>query len=237
LIIGIKTGIDSLLGDTVNGGFREDTVRIGTARPLFTSSEIGHPENVRNNIGIAYAATFSPADSLRTVLIRYSVDSGYNDTLHLRLGESRQYNLVGNSNTMMVVDFSALESSLLVRSYLSVRSAGESNDFRDPATGESITELVKQLPRFLKPTDKALTLRATDGFQRLINRARSNANVLQDFQLLPVAYPAVDPKTGTGEDKVPMLIHYPVLSVVAPALQAGKLKVTVELYLYPLKAR
>jgi hypothetical protein len=241
LVFTMLTAVDTLLGDTVTGGIRIDTVLLNTSKVLWHTYEIGHLENIQDNVSLSFAPAQGASDSaLRIVILKFSQDSSRNDTVYMRLGETRQRatTLVGFGKNSLTLDLTAGENSLIVRNYLTIRSnEAENNEFRDPATGETITDLAKRLPRFLQPGQGTLALRATNGFQRLLNRTRSNANVLQDFQFQPNTLPAVDPKNATGEDNVPLVVRFPILSVVAPAIQNGKLKVDVDLYLYPLKAR
>ncbi len=247
LIINMITAMDTLLGDIVAGGIRIDTVLDNTSKVLFHTYESGQPGKIHDDVSIVYADARKPGDSLRTVIVKYSVDTLKNDTLFVRVGEAKQRTtiLTGYGSTRLYLDFTSQEASLLVRSYFTNKAEVENNEYRDPQTGETITDLATRLPRFLKPGQTELPLRATDGFQRLLNRTQSNASVLQDFQFQPAAFPAVDPKTLTdkdgaavsGEDKVPVVVEYPVLSVVVPRIQGNDLKVDVDLYLYPLKAR
>jgi len=76
-----------------------------------------------------------------------------------------------------------------------VRPEVENNEYRDPATGATLNDLETRLKKFLQPGEAELALRATNGFQRLLNRMGSNANILQDFQFQPSVSAAVDPKS------------------------------------------
>jgi hypothetical protein len=75
-----------------------------------------------------------------------------------------------------------------------------------------------------------LALRATRGFQQLLNRTAIGTTLRSDLQILPASSPAAD--TGTGST-----VPYPVLGVVRPRLEAGPLRVNITMYLYPLKER
>lgn len=242
LDIKMVTNVDSLLGDTLTGALRVDTVKDGTARILWHTYEIGNPENIQDDVSLAYAAYEDTlAKDLRRVVLKFSKDSVRNDTVYLRVGETKQRNtsLQGYGNSYLAISLEAGPENLIVRSYLTVRQRPEidPNEYRDPATGETITDLARRVDKFLQPGATEFSLRATNGFQRLLNRVGSNGNILQDFQFLPSAQAAVDPKVPSGADTLPAVVNYPVLSVVPPALNGNKLTVDVELYLFPLKAR
>ncbi|MEO7423921.1 MAG: hypothetical protein ABI036_01975 [Fibrobacteria bacterium] len=240
LVFNSVSSVDTLLGDTITGGIRLDTVLLNTSKVLWHTYEIGHLENVQDEVSLAYSAFKSESDSaMRRVILRFSRDSSINDTVYLRPGETRQRltSLAGFGPNSLTLDLTASGDTVFVRNYLTRSKLAENNEFRDPETGERIDDLLKRLPRFLQPGQDNLTLRVTNGIQRLLNRVQSNANILQDFQFQPNGLAAVDPKNASGESGVPLVVRFPVLSVVAPAIENGKLKVDVDLYLYPLKAR
>lgn len=230
------TAIDSLLGDTVKGGVRIDEVPSGSSKVLWYTFEPGHPENILDNVSISYVTRDS---DLRQVILSFSRDSSRNDSIYIRRGETKEMNtgLGGYGSSRLMMTLEAGSSSLTVRSYLTVRPEFEKNAFKDPATGETVNDLIKLLPHYLKPGDTSITLRATHGFQRLLNRARTGTNILQDFEFRPASPSAVDTSVDKSGTNVPDKVPYPVLSVIPPKLNAGLLQVDVDMYLYPLKAR
>lgn len=229
--------IDTLLGDTINGGIGEITLREGeTKDKIWTVSEVGRPETVRNHVGLRYKAIDS---SLNQVILTWSKDTAANDTLYIRDGETRQWNFSGNSSKRtMNLMLAAGDDSLNVRSWLVVRRGLENNELRDAATGETIDELARKVPRFLKPGDQAIALRATGGIQALINRTNLGTTSLQDFQFEP-AYRAVsDTARNSLGNLIGMEVPFPVLDVIPPKIDSvNGLAVDLDYYLYPLKAR
>jgi hypothetical protein len=235
LEMNMATETDSLLGDD-QGGFQVDTISLGAAKPLWLTSEIGRPEVIKETISLGYEAFNG---DLRRVILQFSSrDSSYkNDTLYIATGETK--NWIANPNTISSISMTltAGSSTLTVRNYLSFHRIAENNDFRDPATGERITDIMKLVPHYLKPGDTSFTLRATTGFQRLMNRALSGTKRHQSFIIQPPARPAVDTLVTVNDVNVRVTIPYPILSVIPPKLTNGRLTVDVELYLFPLKAR
>jgi hypothetical protein len=222
--------IDSILGDTVKGGLRIDQIPSEGSKTIWYTYEPGHPETVFDEVSISYDVV---SGDLRRAILRFSRDSTLNnDTLFIRNGETKEWRafLQGYGSTALIMSLEAGFTSLTVRSYLAVRAGFENNTYKDPATGKVITDLSLLMRHFLKPGDDSITLRATHGFQQLLNRAQSGKKILQDFVVIPGANAAVD-TSGTAK------VAYPVLSVVPPKLDGGRLKVDVELYLFPLKAR
>lgn len=237
LPVNLKSMTDTLLGDTLEGGIGEYRLRDGDVKPdLWTVSELGRPDVIRNKVGLAYKAIDK---TLNRVILTWSKDSSANDTLYIRDGETRQWNWNGSSSKRTVnMVLEAKNPFLTVRHWMVVRSGFEYNELRDTATGKPIDELAKKVPRFIKPGDKAITLRATGGIQALLNRTGLGKSSLQDFQFEP-AYRAVnDTAKNAFGNAVGMELSYPVLDVIAPKIDsAGGLTVDLEFYLYPLRAR
>ncbi|MDB5049529.1 MAG: hypothetical protein JWO30_2600 [Fibrobacteres bacterium] len=240
LQINMVTSIDSLLGDTISGGIRVDTVQQGVPRILWHTYDPGNPGTILDDVSITYDPVLNSGDArLRKVILKFSRDSVFNDTSYIHVGESKQRTttLQGYGKSFLSLTLDADSLVLAVHSYLTVRPEAENNEYRDSVTGETITDLERRMQKFLHSGDSELSLRAIHGFQRLLNRTRSNANVLQDFQFQPSVFSAVDTSFIVGGDTTSAVVDYPVLSVVAPKLEGKSLKVDVELYLFPLKAR
>ena len=134
------------------------------------------------------------------------------------------------------MSLTADSTSLTARGYLRYDAASQADGFLEPETGKSITDIKKLLPHYVKPGDTAITLRATTGFQRLLNRARSGVDQLQSFVIQP-PYRPIDTSKTVAVTNAPYHVPYPVLFVIPPKLIGGRLTVDVELYLFPLKAR
>jgi hypothetical protein len=232
----LTTAQDSLLGDTLKGGIRVDEIPDGATKAIWRTYEPGHPESVLDDVSLTYRAIDS---DLRMVLLRYSKDSANNDTLYIHRGSTKEWiaSLQGYGKSYLSMTLEAGSGSLTVRSYLTVRPETERNSFIDPETGKTNTDLLELKKHFVKPGDTSLTLRATHGFQHIMNRVATGATLLQDFIFSPVGFPALDDSVIVDAENVPDKVPYPILSVIPPKLDAGKLQVNVELYLFPLKAR
>lgn len=233
----LATETDSLLGDNL-GGFMADTVALGASKAMWSITEAGKPDVVKETVNLSYEAF---EGELRRVTIKFSSrDSSFkNDTLYIRTGTTKDWisSAATQTNSILSMSLTADSASLTVRSYINFNKVDQSNVFRDPETGKSITDIIKLLPHYLKTGDTAITLRATTGFQRLLNRARSGIDRHQSFLIQPPRTPAVDTSVNVDGENVPHTVPYPILSVIPPKLINGRLTVDVELYLFPLKAR
>ncbi len=236
LPVNMLTMTDSLLGDSLSGGIRDFSLREGDhPSDIWTLTEIGQPDVIRNHVGLTLNQINS---SLIRVILTYSKDTVLNDTVYLANGESKQLTFSGQSSKrVMYVTMTAKFPDVRFQSYLVVRSGFENNELKDPATGKSIDELAKKVPRFFHASDTAITLRATGGIQSLLNRSDLGTAALQGFQFLPAAN-AINPKgINAYGDTVGRELPFPVLDVLTPKIESGRLKVDLDLYLYPLKAR
>ncbi|GEM_PF-3349714 len=233
----MSSSIDTLLGDTVGGDIAVDQVPTESRKVLWYTFEPGHPESILDEVSIGYDQIDS---DLRRVTLKFSKDSSGNDTLFIHRSETKEWitTLVGGYGSSPIsMSLTAGSTSLTVRSYLVLRHIAEPNNYLDPETGARITDLIRLMPHFLKPGDDAITLRATHGIQHMLNQVNVGATMLQDFIIQPSSSPAIDTSVATANGNVPDKVPYPILSVIPPKLNAGRLTVDVELYLFPLKAR
>jgi hypothetical protein len=233
----LRTGIDTLLGAGTGGLTREDRVGVDSSISPWYTTEVGHPETIVNQVSLSYKAF---GDSLRRVILGFSKDSLGNDTLFLPVGGKTQINLslsgYGKSN-LLNIEVQAEADHLIARSYLSLRSADEANAFRDPATGENVTDLESLLPHFVHPNDKAIRLRATAGIQTLLNQADLGTTTRHDFEFRPYNRAYNDSAITPAGATVAHEVSFPVLSTLQPRIESGVLSVDLDVYLYPLKAR
>ena len=231
------TSVDTLLGDTLGGGVRVDSIPKDGKKVLWYTYEIGHPENTQDEVSISFLQENA---LIRKVILAFSKDSARNDTTFLGLGETKQWttSLTGYGKSILYINLESdsLGGFLKVKSFLNARRSAENNEYRDPTTGEPIDVLAKKVEHFLKPGADAINLRATGGIQALLNRTRFGTNALQDFQFEPAQHP-VNTGAGTAPDTIAQTVPFPVLSVIPPKIIAGKLSVDFDLYLFPLKAR
>jgi hypothetical protein len=232
----LVSSMDTLLADTVNGGIGSETVNLGGKKVLWYTYAAGFPETPQDEVSIGYEdAGIAAHPELRRVIISFSTSKTRDDTLFVGVGEVKEWRLQYDRNSVIVMNLTAASGSLTVESYVNKGAATENNDLRDRETGKTITSLEKLLPRFLRQSDKAVSLRATKGLQALLNRTGLGRNALQDFKFQPVL--AVDTTVTVKDANVPAYVPYPVLSVVTPKVNGTDLRVDLDLYLYPLKAR
>jgi hypothetical protein len=157
--------------------------------------------------------------------ILWGKDTTRKDTVFLREGESREV-----LRNRLVISLQVQGDNLAYRLHLNSQSQEEEYRFRDAATGDLVSDIAKRIPRFLKPEDTRLTLRATRGFQRMLNRARLGQEIQGDFFIQPTRNAAADPAAN-------LLVPYTVFGEIEPAIESGRLGVDIVIYLYPLKAR
>jgi hypothetical protein len=233
----LRTAIDTLLGEGPGALTREDRVGLDSSITPWYTTEVGHPETIVNKVSLAYAAK---GDSLRRVILGFSKDSLGNDTVFLPVGGKAQlsFSLSGYGKTNLLnIQVEAGASQLIARSYLSLRSADEANSFRDPATGETVTDLDSLLPRFVHPKDETIRLRATAGIQTLLNRTDLGDDARHDFEFRPYPWAYEDSAVTIRGDVLAHEVVFPVLSTLQPRIESGVLSVDLDVYLYPLKAR
>jgi hypothetical protein len=112
----------------------------------------------------------------------------------------------------------------------------EPNGFLDPVSRQSLTAYRDLRQRYWKPGAAADTLRATHGLRTLLNRASGAA---PDLFLRPLDNHAFDSTaviTSTDTSSY-RLVSFPVLGDIKfPRDHNGKLRVTVDIYLYPLRS-
>jgi hypothetical protein len=234
---------DTLLADETDGLIDEDTIPLDQSKVLWLTFELGNPGQIQDSVRLAYrpANPNAPDSALRRVELTFSKDSAArNDTTFIAVGGTRQMvsSLSGfGSGNALSLQLEAKEGFLVVRSYLNTHPAVEPNEYRDPATGETITDMERRLAHFLHPDSTSLTLRATNGIQRILNRKKAGASFLQNFMFQPAVRAAVDSIANVDNENVPSQVPYPVLSVLQPKIEAGVLKVDMDIYLFPLKAR
>lgn len=233
----LRTGVDTLLSEGPGAITREDSVGLGSSITPWYTTEVGHPETVVNKVSVSYAAL---GPSLRRVILGYSKDTVLNDTAILPIGGKTQLGatLSGyGKNNSLNIQVEADSTRLIVRSYLSVRSAEEINTFRDSTTGKTVSDLDSLLPRFVNPGDKGITLRATAGVQSLLNQAGSGTDARPDFEFRPYFRGYNDSAITTTGSVLAHEVVFPVLSTLQPRIESGALSVDLDIYLYPLKAR
>jgi hypothetical protein len=234
----LRSSVDTLLADNAGSGLtREDRVGVDSSISPWYTTEVGHPENVVNKVSLSYSAL---NDSLRRVILGYSKDSAGNDTVFLPVGGKAQLtsSLSGyGKGNQLVIQVEALDSLMIARSYLSLRSGEENNSFRDPATGKTVDDLDSALPRFVHPKDDSIRLRATSGIQTLLNRTGLGDDSRHDFEFRPYYRAYTDSAISSAGTKVAQEVRFPLLSTLQPRIESGVLKVDLDVYLYPLKAR
>jgi hypothetical protein len=232
------TAVDTLLGDTLTGASQVTIVRLGEKQTPWYTTEAAHPDRIRNRISLAYDAT-GDAD-LRRVILAYSTDSSLNDTVYLPVGGTTQLKSssgVYGTGSQIFLDVEAAEDSLIARSYVNTHTFTDKSGFRDPATGEDVTVLDSLIKRFVQPQDSAIRLRATAGVQALLNRTRLGTSAREDFEFRPTAEAFNPAAVNTSNDTLAHQAEFPVLTTLVPRTEGGVLKVDLEVYLYPLRAR
>jgi hypothetical protein len=87
------------------------------------------------------------------------------------------------------------------------------------------------------PKDDSIRLRATSGIQTLLNRTGLGDDSRHDFEFRPYYRAYTDSAISSAGTKVAQEVRFPLLSTLQPRIESGVLKVDLDVYLYPLKAR
>ncbi|HLP40797.1 MAG TPA: hypothetical protein VK465_04760 [Fibrobacteria bacterium] len=224
----LRSDLDSLLPNTEVGTRGRKVVALGDTTTLFWFSDRRSRDDLTDSVRAIYQAD-SRDTGLRQLVLLTSRDTAFRDTTNLVAGRSIEISRAGTGSPA-ILSITPGRSEAVVHVHLNTRGDEENQVFRDPITGDPLDEVSQRLPRFLKPGDQSLTLRATRGFQRLLNRRDIDNELQSDLFVLPFDVGAAD--TATGQ-----LVPYPVLGEVRPRIREGALRVNITLYLYPLKDR
>lgn len=164
--------------------------------------------------------------------ILWGKDTTFKDTTFLRDGETKEVlrSATSSGRDRLVFTAKAQGDTLAYRVHVNTQGEEEGYLFKDAATGTPLRDLAQRIPRFLKPQDSSLTLRATYGFQRMLNRARLGQEIHSDFFIQPIRNSAADTASK-------LVVPYAVLGEIEPEIKAGRIGVDIVIYLYPLKAR
>lgn len=226
--IRLISDLDSLLPGV--GAGDERVLPKGVDEVLAVLSDRNNPNRVTDSIRARYEDVEGLPDLNRFIL--WGKDTVRKDTTFLHDGETREVlrSLPGSATNRLVFTVTAMGEALAIRLHVNTQGKEEEYRWKDAATGTLLTDLASRIPRFLKPEDSTLTLRATRGFQRMMNRARLGEEIQGDFFIQPTRNAAADTASK-------LLVPYPVLGEIEPDIRSGRLGVDIVLYLYPLKAR
>ena len=231
----LASDLDSLLPHTPRGSISTSTVPLNDPTTLISTIESGTTAKLVDTLSVIYKAVASADTALRKVILSFSPDSSKNDTVFMKVGETRDVAITkGYGNSPLILTLLAAKASVQISYYLSSHAVTEPNDLRDETTGNLLTTLSEKLPRLLQPGQNRLALRATRGIQRLLNRADAGDDIFPDLLIQPISQAVDDSVTSggfTGTQRVP----YPVLSLISPKFETGRLSIRLDLYLYPLK--
>lgn len=225
----LQTDMDSLLAPPSGINGRE--ISLGVPVDFLVLKERLNPSKVLDTLTATYEKPLPDSgSSLRRFIIRSRKDTTVQDTSYYDIGQEREisWSVRGYGNDRLNFSVKAQDSLARIDWHLNAKSETEDNGFRDPVTGERQTNLSDRIVNFLHPLDRALRLRATRGFQRLLNRIEMGQLIESDFFIQPVA--AADTSTK-------LRVPYSVLGEIKPDIQSGKLMIDINVYLYPLKDR
>lgn len=236
-LIQVLSDLDTLLPNAppATGHLAVTLVPLESTVRLFIATDQTNSYVPLDTISIAYAKPSATDSLLRRVIVKFALDTAQNDTSYLHVGESKDIvkNVRGYGIEQLFLNLTAGNTALDVSHYLNAHERVEPNDFRDPATGATLSDLASRIPHLLHPKTDSLNLRATIGLQRLLNRTDAGSDVLSDLVIR--AQSAVDTAVVATDGTAASAVPFPVLSVIPPRLNAGKLTVRLDLYLYPLK--
>jgi hypothetical protein len=226
----LDTDLDSLLPGLDEAGSRA-TLSLGADTALVFLTDRQDREKIVDSLIASYGEVPQDAD-LRRFVLRSGKDSNTADTSYLRIGETRvvRWGVSGSRSDRLAVSVRADTSSAALAYHIDTRSMEDDNSFRDPETGEPLVSISDRIPRLFDPSSGTLSLRATRGIQRVLNRARLGEEIRSDCLVQPRSPAAID----TGEARQ---VPYSVLGEIRPLIQDGRLEIALTVYLYPLKDR
>lgn len=218
------------------------SIPVGGRAPVLRFLDIADPGRATDSLALSYTVDSRHPERSRKVAFLYA-DPDIRDTLVLQVGDSLERKLALRGFRHRVnLRLRAGTDSLGVTLSLVARDGVESNSFAPPE-GQS-SNLSQSRSRFADSASRALTLRATSGIQRLLNRGAPENELRHTFSLSVFA--GVNREDPSRDEYV----DYPVFSVVplapasdsagggspAPGGASGNYKVGLTLYLYPLRS-
>ncbi len=164
--------------------------------------------------------------SLRRLTLLLKTDTVFNDTVILHSGIKTHFALSAQRIRNSVINFSVIPSNdtVAISWTLNLKGIIEPNEYSKIATDT----LTTYGPRYLSEGNNSqVTLRVTNGLQRLLNRTQSGKNIQTEFYLEPLPL-AIDPTA-------PVKTSYSVMGEIPIRPAMGKPKVNMILYLFPLR--
>ncbi len=232
----LSSDVDSL--DSETESFRDD-IDVAVGAQIGLPMRGGGSGSVPDTLVVAYRA--HPADTaLRQILYHWASRPTAADTVIVepnglrRELAARRQTAWPRATTLTVHPEAA---RLRVEVYFSVASVTEPNAIYD-STGRQVTSFAGQSARYLRPGADSLAVRATHGIRNVLNRVHEpGVGSVPDMLLQGARRAAFDTSTtesGSTYRRVP----YPVFGEVDFKRDGdGKLRVGLDLYLYPLEAR
>lgn len=231
----LSSDVDSLDADTA--AFRDDiAVAVGAGIGLPVRGE--GAGSVPDTLVVSYRA--HPADTtLRQILYHWASRPSAADTVTVAPNGLRR-ELSARRQTgwprATTLGVRPEPSELHVEVYFSVASVTEPNAVYD-STGKQITSNSGQSSRYWVPGADSLAVRATNGIRNVLNRVHvPGVGSVPDMLLQGASRAAFD--TATISNSSYRRVAYPVFGEIDFKRGGdGKLRVGLDLYLYPLEAR
>jgi len=236
LDLSVTTDVDSLGLDTAV--FREDITLATGSDSLTLAVHGGGSTSTRvDNLIVKYRV--HPVDStLRQVLTRWANDPSVADTFTtVPDGRHRELTLTRRTgwSRSAVLSVKPSSSQLRLEVYFNVGSLTEARNIVD-STGKDISVSRNLTRRFYRPGADSLNVRVTRGLRNLLNRAYTpGTSIAPDMVLRSVERAAYDTSAVRGSTY--LRVVYPLSGEIDfKRAGDGRLKVGLELYLYPLEA-
>ncbi len=239
----ITSDVDSA---AVPGALLSDTLQLpldSTLRLLY-SYGIADAQHLNPTDSLYCKYQRHPADSaLRQAIFRWKgIDSAISDTFTL-IPDGRSWELglkrISSSSRTHSVSVVPDSGHLSLKVFFSTSAVTEPNGFLDSTLKADLTAYADLKRRYIRPGASELALRATRGIRSLLNRNTGAVctptpcpDVAPDLFLRPFDRRAFDATDSANYLQVP----YPVLGEIEFPRNAGKLEVTLDLYLYPLRS-
>jgi hypothetical protein len=229
--VSVVSDVDSVATGEVLGNV---SVGLNTAANLTVLGGINDVNSNRDSLRVTYSV--HPDDStLRRITTAWGQNPETIDTLTMVPdGVHREVVARSHSGWIRQANLNVIPtpSQLLIGVHFSAQSFTEPNFIRDSTGKTNVKTNAGLKRRFYRPGADSLTVRATMGLGQLLNRT-SASTVTPDIYVRGVDRATYDTTTydGASYRRVP----FPTFGEVVFPRQGGKVKVGLDIYLYPLE--
>jgi hypothetical protein len=229
----VASDIDSLADGDVRGSVG---VLLDSRIALPVTGNTTSGSSGKDTLRVSYRAY--PVDTtLRQIILGWDKDADAVDTF-LVAADGKARELTSRRHVgwqkATILNVTPFSSQLSISVFFSTQGVTEPNFIRDSTGNRNVSTASGLKRRFIRPGADSVAVRVTRGLGQILNR-NASSSIVPDIYLRGVDRPAYDTATtvdGTSYNKV----TYPVMGEVGlPRGTDGKLRVGLDIYLYPLE--